>query len=139
MTRKEHLLKLMQQKEQIKMQRQASAVGSLSQQVDASQSLVDRLTNLQAENRDIGGLVSLQHLRSRSWYGRYMAEQQELAQNRLDFLEEELKGARTQLARSSNRNTILDDRRLDARREGQETVEKLQDGLMSPRQGTRRP
>ena len=138
MTRKEHLLKLMQQKEQIKMQRQASAVGSLSQQVDASQSLVDRLTNLQAENRDIGGLVSPQHLRSRSWYGRYMAEQQELAQNRLDFLEEELKGARTQLARSSNRNTILDDRRLDARREGQETVEKLQDGLMSPRQGTRR-
>ena len=139
MTRKELLLKLMQQKEQIKMQRQASAVGSLSQQVDASQSLVDRLTNLQAENRDIGGLVSPQHLRSRSWYGRYMAEQQELAQNRLDSLEEELKGARTQLARSSNRNTILDDRRLDARREGQETVEKLQDGLMSPRQGTRRP
>ena len=133
MTRKEHLLKLMQKKEQIKMQRQASSVVSLAQQVDGSQSLIDRLTNLQAENQQISGLVSPQHLRSRSWYGRYMSEQQELAQNRLDFLAEELKGARSQLAHSSSRNTILDDRRLDARREGQVAQEDLQDRLMSPR------
>ena len=96
MTRKEHLLKLLQKKEQLKMQRQASAVGSLAQQVDESQSLLDRLTNLQAENREIGGLITPHNLRSRSWYGRYMAEQQELAQNRLEFLAEELNGARKQ-------------------------------------------
>jgi hypothetical protein len=135
MTRKEHLLKLMQKKEQIKMQRQATTVGSLAQQVDTSQSLINKLTTLQAENQEISGLVSPQHLRSRSWYGRYMSEQQELAQNRLEFLEAELKGARNQLARSSSRNTILDDRRIDARREGQEEKEELQDRLMPPRSG----
>ena len=135
MTRKEHLLKLMQKKEQIKMQRQATTVGSLAQQVDTSQSLINKLTTLQAENQEISGLVSPQHLRSRSWYGRYMSEQQELAQNRLEFLEAELKGARNQLARSSSRNTILDDRRIDARREGQEEKEQLQDRLMPPRSG----
>jgi hypothetical protein len=135
MTRKEHLLKLMQKKEQIKMQRQATTVGSLAQQVDSSQSLINKLTTLQAENQEISGLVSPQHLRSRSWYGRYMSEQQELAQNRLEFLEAELKGARNQLARSSSRNTILDDRRIDARREGQEEKEELQDRLMPPRSG----
>ena len=135
MTRKEHLLKLMQKKEQIKMQRQATTVGSLAQQVDSSQSLINKLTALQAENQEISGLVSPQHLRSRSWYGRYMSEQQELAQNRLEFLEAELKGARNQLARSSSRNTILDDRRIDARREGQEEKEELQDRLMPPRSG----
>jgi len=133
MTRKEHLLKLLQKKEQIKMQRQASTVGSLAQQVDSSQSLIDRLANLQGENQEISGLVSPQHLRSRSWYGRYMSEQHELAQNRLEFLEAELEGARSQLARSSNRNTILDDRRQEARREGQEAQEDLQDRLRSPR------
>lgn len=138
MTRKEHLLKLLQKKEQLKMQRQASAVGSLAQQVDESQSLLDRLTNLQAENRAIGGLITPHNLRSRSWYGRYMAEQQELAQNRLEFLAEELNGARKQLAKSNNRNNILDDRRLDARIEGQEAAEKKEDDLMSPRQGQRR-
>ena len=138
MTRKEHLLKLLQKKEQLKMQRQASTVGSLTQQVDESQSLLNRLTNLQAENREINGLVTPQNLRSRSWYGRYMAEQQELAQNRLEFLADELNGARKQLARSSNRNNILDDRRLDARIEGEEAAEKKEDGLMSPRQGRRR-
>jgi hypothetical protein len=135
MTRKEHLLRLMQKKEQIKMQRQATTVGSLAQQVDSSQSLINKLTTLQAENQEISGLVSPQHLRSRSWYGRYMSEQQELAQNRLEFLEAELKGARNQLARSSSRNTILDDRRIDARREGQEEKEELQDRLMPPRSG----
>ena len=138
MTRKEHLLKLLQKKEQLKMQRQASTVGSLAQQVDESQSLLNRLTNLQAENREINGLVTPQNLRSRSWYGRHMAEQQELAKNRLDFLADELNGARKQLARSSNRNNILDDRRLDARIEGEEAAEKKEDGLMSPRQGRRR-
>jgi len=137
-TRKEHLLKLLQKKEQLKMQRQASTVGSLTQQVDESQSLLNRLTNLQAENREINGLVTPQNLRSRSWYGRYMAEQQELAQNRLEFLADELNGARKQLARSSNRNNILDDRRLDARTEGEEAAEKKEDGLTSPRQGRRR-
>jgi hypothetical protein len=106
--------------------------------VDESQSLLDRLTNLQAENREIGGLITPHNLRSRSWYGRYMAEQQELAQNRLDFLAEELNGARKQLAKSNNRNNILDDRRLDARLEGQEAAEKKEDDLMSPRQGQRR-
>ena len=117
------------------MQRQATTVGSLAQQVDSSQSLINKLTTLQAENQEISGLVSPQHLRSRSWYGRYMSEQQELAQNRLEFLEAELKGARNQLARSSSRNTILDDRRIDARREGQEEKEELQDRLMPPRSG----
>ncbi len=67
-----------------------------------------------------------------------VAEQQELAKNRLDFLADELNGARKQLARSSNRNNILDDRRLDARIEGEEAAEKKEDGLMSPRQGRRR-
>lgn len=138
MTRKEHLLKLLQKKEQLKMQRQASTVGSLAQQVGESQSLLSRLTSLQAENREIDRLVTPQNLRSRSWYGRYMAEQQELAQNRLDFLADELNGARAQLARSSNRNNILDDRRLDARIEGEEAAEKKEDDLMSPRQGRRR-
>jgi hypothetical protein len=49
-----------------------------------------------------------------------------------------LNGARKQLAKSNNRNNILDDRRLDARIEGQEAAEKKEDDLMSPRQGQRR-
>lgn len=134
MTRKEHLLKLMQQKEKLKMRQQANTVGSLTQQVDASKSMVDRLTNLQTENLDTDKLMTPQSLRSRSWYGRYVAEQKELAQSRLEFLSEELTGARSQLAKSSNRNSILNDRFMTARSEREEDTEKRQEGLMPPRQ-----
>lgn len=134
MTRKEHLLKLMQQKEKLKMRQQANTVGSLTQQVDASKSLVDRLTNLQTENLDTDKLMTPQSLRSRSWYGRYVAEQKELAQSRLEFLSEELTGARSQLAKSNNRNSILNDRFMTARSEREEDTEKRQEGLMPPRQ-----
>ena len=134
MTRKEHLLKLMQQKEKLKMRQQANTVGSLTQQVDASKSLVDRLTNLQTENLDTDKLMTPQSLRSRSWYGRYVAEQKELAQSRLELLSEALPGARSQLAKSSTRNSILNDRFMTARSEREEDTEKRQEGLMPPRQ-----
>ena len=138
MTRKEHLLKLMQQKEQLKMRQQANTVGSLTQQVDASKSLVDRLTNLQTENLDTEKLMTPQSLRSRSWYGRYVAEQKELAQSRLEFLAEELTGARRQLAKSNNRKSILNERFVAARQEREEDADNRREGLMPPRQAPRR-
>ena len=128
MTRKEHLLKLMQKKEQLRMRQQANTVGSLTQQVDASKSLIDRLANLQAENLETDKLMTPQSLRSRSWYGRYVAEQKELAQSRLEFLAEELTGARKQLAKSNNRKSILNDRFMDARNEREEEVDKRREG-----------
>lgn len=134
MTRKEHLLMLLQKKEQLKMRQHANAVDSLTQQVDASKSLINRLTNLQADNLDTDQLMTPQSLRSRSWYGRYMAEQKELAQGRLEFLAEELTGARKQLAKSNNRKSILTDQCTNARHEREEADEKIRDGLMPPRQ-----
>lgn len=134
MTRKEHLLKLMQKKEQLRMRQQANTVGSLTQQVDASKSLIDRLANLQAENLETDKLMTPQSLRSRSWYGRYVAEQKELAQSRLEFLVEELTGVRKQLAKSNNRKSILNDRFMDARNEREEEVDKRREGQMPPRQ-----
>lgn len=133
MLRKERLFKLLKQKEKLITQKQAQAVKNLSDEFGQTEALTNRLETLQKTNLPPDRPVLPHELRSMSWYGRYMAEQLELAQNRLDFLSNELTTAQSHLARHQVRTAILEDRAQAAARDHADHKDAVAEAQIPPR------
>ncbi len=133
MSRSERLISLMKLREALRARRQARAVGELSGEIGRAQAVQEKLTGLIAVNTPLDEPMAPSALRSRAWYGRQMQEQLELLDNRSAFLTTELVQARAALMRHKNRETILEERRVMARRSEIESRENRAEGQMPPR------
>lgn len=133
MSRKIRLLNLMKMREALKLRQQAQVVNDLNAELDKTLDIQTRLTRLLEANAPPPEPITAFSLRSRAWYGRQMQEQLELASNRSEFLEQEINTARGALAHIKSRETILDEKKQDARRAVHAEKEKRQDGMMPPR------
>lgn len=133
MSRSERLISLMKLREVMRARRQARAVGELASEIDRAKGVRERLTSLIQVNTPLHEPMAPSALRSRAWYGRQMQEQLEVLENRSAFLTNELVQARTALMHHKNRENILEERRVVARRAEIESRESRAEGQLPPR------
>ena len=133
MSRSERLISLMKLREVMRARRQARAVGALAGEIDRAKGVRERLTSLIQVNTPLHEPMAPSALRSRAWYGRQMQEQLEVLENRSAFLTNELVQARTALMHHKNRENILEERRVVARRAEIESRESRAEGQLPPR------
>lgn len=133
MSRTERLIGLMKLREALQTRRQARAVGELSGEIVRAKTMQDKLATLIEANTPLDEPMTPFALRSRAWYGRQMQEQLELLENRSGFLMTELAQAREALMRHKNRETILEERRVMARKTEIENRETRAESQMPPR------
>lgn len=133
MSRSERLISLMKLREVIRARRQARAVDELAGEIDRAKGVQEKLTSLIQVNTPLHEPMAPSALRSRAWYGRQMQEQLDVLENRGAYLTNELVQARTALMHHKNREKILEERRIVARKAEIESHENRAEGQLPPR------
>lgn len=133
MSRSERLISLMKLREVLRTRRHARAVGELAGEIDRDKGVQEKLTSLIQINTPLQEPMAPSALRSRAWYGRQMQEQLEVLENRSVFLTTELVQARAAMMHHKNRQNILEERRVEARKVEIESREIRAEGQLPPR------
>ena len=123
MSRKARLFELMVKREKLALRRKSDALNALINDHVSMQDLDSKLLKLLAENQALSGTQTVQALRSKAWYGREMAQQQEFTSNRLEFLGKEIATGRSILAQNKQKERILSEKVLDERKVSAQEVE----------------
>jgi len=116
MSRKARLFELMVKREKIELRRKSEALNTLLSDYDTMQNLDEKLVKMLRENHPKQGPQSVYAWKSKAWYGREMARQQEFTSNRLEFLGQEIITNRNLLAQNKHKERIILDRALQERK-----------------------
>ena len=132
MSRKARLFELMVKREKLALRRKSDALNALINDHLSMQDLDSKLSKLLAENQVLSGIQTVQALRSKAWYGREMAQQQEFTSNRLEFLGTEIATGRSILAQNKQKERILSEKVLDERKvSAQEAEDRADKSIIS--------
>ena len=116
MSHKARLYELMVKRENIELRRKSEVLNELISDQDVLRDLDQKLARMAEENQLGAGPQNVQTLRSKAWYGREMARQQEFTANRLEFLGQEIINKRNLLAQNKNKERIIADKALEHRK-----------------------
>jgi len=116
MSRKARLYELMVKRENIELRRKAEVLNELISDQDVLRDLDQKLARMVEENQLEPGPQSVQTLRSKAWYGREMARQQEFTASRLEFLGQEIVTNRNLLSQNKNKERIIAQKALENRK-----------------------
>jgi acyl-CoA reductase-like NAD-dependent aldehyde dehydrogenase len=104
--RKAKMLRNMALKEQARMPELIQRQRMLREEISQSRSLIERMSDLRAETTR-SGVSSAQRLQSDRWYELRLIDESEILQNKLDFLETEMRDLTTIVTQIGHKQQIV--------------------------------
>lgn len=120
-------------RQKLEMLRQAGNIRTVSSEHERTRSMAEQLKTMAEEIRLPAGETTAMQLRSSSWYGTRIAEQIKTAENRCQFLEEEIASCRHQLAHAQHRKSKAEEKQRHQSRSQAEEKLRRQEALMPAR------
>ena len=133
MSHKARLYELMMKREKLAMRQKSDVLMGLVEDRTRLADLDSQLSELLAESTKKSGPLSVSALRSKAFYGREMAQQREVAVNRLDFLAVEIETAQAKLSQAKQKEKILAERAVSERRAFANEIDEKAERLRNPR------
>ena len=120
--RKAKMLRNMALKEQARMPGFVQRQRMLREEINQSKSLIERMNDLRVEATS-GGVSSAQRLQSARWYELRLIEESKLLQNKLDFLEIEMRDLTAVVTQMGHKQQIVSNKADEVARIAKEEKE----------------
>ena len=120
--RKAKMLRNMALKEQARMPGFVQRQRMLREEINQSKSLIERMNDLRVEATS-GGVSSAQRLQSARWYELRLIEESKLLQNKLDFLEIEMRDLTAVVTQMGHKQQIVSNKADEVARLAKEEKE----------------